>query len=110
MPWFLEMFLFRTPVGLETFQMSQQKADACATLAQNQGLYNGFLAAGLVTALITKSVLLRRFSLACIIFAGLYGSYSLGGAAVMVFQSGPALLALAVTELSDRQQAAVGSR
>ncbi|HNK44819.1 MAG TPA: DUF1304 domain-containing protein [Pseudomonadota bacterium] len=110
--WFLilEMFLFRTPVGLETFQMSQQKADACATLAQNQGLYNGFLAAGLLTALLTKSALLRRFSLACVIVAGIYGCYSLGSQTVLLFQSGPALLALLITEAAQKRQSETGAR
>ena len=110
--WFLilEMFLFRTPVGLETFQMSQQKADACATLAQNQGLYNGFLAASLVTALLAKSAILRRFGLACVIVAGIYGCYSLGSSTVLVLQSGPALLALLVTEWSQKRQSETGAR
>ena len=110
--WFLilEMFLFRTPVGLETFHMSQQKADACATLAQNQGLYNGFLAASLVTALLAKSAILRRFGLACVIAAGIYGCYSLGSSTVLVLQSGPALLALLVTEWSQKRQSETGAR
>lgn len=110
--WFLilEMFLFRTAVGLETFHMSQQKADACATLAQNQGLYNGFLAASLVTALLAKSAILRRFGLACVIVAGIYGCYSLGSSTVLVLQSGPALLALLVTEWSQKRQSETGAR
>lgn len=102
--WFLilEMFLFRQPAGLEAFHMSQQTADACSVLAQNQGLYNGFLSAGLITALITRSSLLRRFTLSCVIVAGIYGAASLGDKAVFLGQSLPALLALLVTELGAR--------
>jgi putative membrane protein len=100
----LEMFLFRTPIGLKTFGMSQAKADTCAVLAMNQGLYNGFLAAGLLTALIARSQLMRRFMLLCVIIAGLYGSYSLGSKDVMVLQSLPALFALVLSELGERQR------
>lgn len=102
--WFLvlEMFLFRAPTGLEAFHMSQQAADTCAVLAMNQGLYNGFLAAGLVVALITRSSLLRRFTLACIIVAGIGGAVTLGDKAVLIGQSAPALLALLLTELGVR--------
>ncbi len=104
--WFLilEMFLFRTPIGIETFRMTEQTANACATLAQNQGLYNGFLAAGLVTSLLTKSLLLRRFHLVCVMVAGIYGAYSLHDKAVMVGQALPALVALLLTELAQRRK------
>lgn len=103
--WFLilEMFLFRKPLGLETFHMTQQAADQCAVLAMNQGLYNGFLAAGAITALATRSALLRRFTLACVIVAGIYGSASLGSKDIVILQAGPALLALIVSELALRR-------
>jgi putative membrane protein len=102
--WFLvlEMFLFRTPTGLGAFHMTQQTADTCAVLAMNQGLYNGFLAAGLVTAVIARSRLLRRFTLACVVVAGIYGAASLGSKAVFVGQSLPALLALGLSEIGRR--------
>lgn len=102
--WFLvlEMFLFRTPIGLGAFHISQQTADTCAVLAQNQGLYNGFLAAGLVTAVAARSRLLRRFTLSCVIVAGIYGSASLGDKAVFIGQSLPALLALVLSEIGMR--------
>ena len=103
--WFLvlEMFLFTKRTGLQTFHQTQHSADTCAVLAMNQGLYNGFLAAGLVTALITKSQLLRRFVLVCVIVAGIYGSATLGDKAVFVGQSVPALLALLCSEWADRR-------
>ena len=69
--WFLvlEMFLFTKPIGLETFGQTQQAAETCAVLAKNQGLHNGFLAAGLITAVVARSALLRRFSLVYIIIS-----------------------------------------
>lgn len=103
--WFLilEMFLFRKPTGLETFHMSQQTADACSVLAMNQGLYNGFLAAGLLTAIVARSVLLRRFILGCVIVAGLYGAATVGDKTLFFAQSLPAILAFGVSELADRR-------
>lgn len=102
--WFLilEMFLFRKPTGLETFHISQQAADTCAVLAMNQGLYNGFLAAGLITALVRRSALLRRFTLSCVIIAGMYGGATVGDKAIFVGQSLPALLAFVLSELGER--------
>jgi putative membrane protein len=108
--WFLilEMFLFRQPTGLATFHMSQATADTCAVLAMNQGLYNGFLGAGLLTALAARSRLLRRFMLGCVIVAGIFGAASLGDTAVLTGQSLPALVALMVSELGDRGRPATG--
>lgn len=105
--WFLvlEMFLFRAPIGIQTFHISQQMADTCAVLAMNQGLYNGFLAAGLVTSLLARSLLMRRFMLGCVIVAGMYGSYSLGSMGVVIGQSLPAALALFFSELGERRTA-----
>ena len=111
--WFLvlEMFLFRAPIGLSTFHISQEKADTCAVMAMNQGLYNGFLAAGLITALVARSRLLRRFMLACVIVAGIYGAWSLGSSSVFILQSMPAILALILSEIAlrDRELPARGA-
>ncbi len=103
--WFLilEMFLFTRPMGLATFHMSQQVANTCSVLAMNQGLYNGFLAAGLITSLLANSRLLRRFSLLCVVVAGAYGAASLGDKTVFLLQSGPALLALLVSEVHSQR-------
>ena len=102
--WFLvlEMFLFQKPTGLETFHITQQTADTCAVLAKNQGLYNGFLAAGLCTALAARSTLMRRFILCCVIVAGIYGTATVGDKALFIGQSLPAIVALLVFELSNR--------
>ena len=106
--WFLvlEMFLFTKPIGLETFRQTQQAAETCAVLAKNQGLYNGFLAAGLITAVVARSALLRRFSLVCVMVAGVYGAITLGATATLILQTGPALLALVVSEVAARRAAA----
>src|SRR5258708_15298693 len=84
----LEMFLWQTPLGLRTFRMTKEAAAATAVLAGNQGLYNGFLAAGLVWGLIAYGVIGGRgiltFFLLCIIVAGVYGGVSRGPPPVRV--------------------------
>jgi putative membrane protein len=93
----LEMFLWTKPLGLKTFRQSQQKADDSAVLAANQGLYNGFLAAGLIWGL-THPVSgtgfqIKVFFLLCVVAAGLYGGYSVS-ARIILIQAVPAALAL----------------
>ena len=99
----LEMFLWRTPRGLRSFGMTQEVADSSAVLAANQGLYNGFLAAGLLWGLIAYGIVRGRpiltFFLACVIVAGLYGGATVSRRIVLV-QSAPAALALALVWLS----------
>lgn len=72
----LEMFLWTTPYGLKTFGMTAEFAEQSRVLAANQGLYNGFLAAGLVWGLLARSgaFAIKVFFLACVIIAGLYGA------------------------------------
>jgi putative membrane protein len=93
----LEMFLWTKPLGLKTFKQSQQKADDSAVLAANQGLYNGFLAAGLIWGLAHPvagtAFQIKVFFLLCVIVAGLYGGYSVS-TRIIVIQAVPALLAL----------------
>ncbi len=80
--WFLalEMFLWQRPIGLRTFNNTPQKAADTAVLAANQGLYNGFLAAGLIFALAypepVESKAIATLFLLCIIVAGAYGDWS----------------------------------
>ena len=99
----LEMFLWRTPFGRRTFRMTQEVADSSAVLAANQGLYNGFLAAGLLWALIAYGVESGRpiltFFLACVIVAGLYGGATVSRR-IILFQSVPAVIALVLVWLS----------
>ena len=74
----LEMFLWTKPLGLKTFRNSPEKATDSAVLAANQGLYNGFLAAGLVWGLIQGvpafAFQIKMFFLLCVIVAGVYGA------------------------------------
>jgi putative membrane protein len=99
----LEMFLWRTPFGRRTFGMTQEVADSSAVLAGNQGLYNGFLAAGLAWGLIAYGVIQGRailtFFLACVIVAGLYGAATVNRRIALV-QSLPAAIALVLVWLS----------
>jgi putative membrane protein len=97
----LEMFLWDRPTGRRIFRTTPEFASASKTLAANQGLYNGFLAAGLVwsLALGTAGTGPRVFLLVCVVLAGLYGGYTVGRRIVVV-QSLPAVLALAATCLS----------
>jgi putative membrane protein len=99
----LEMFLWRTPFGRRAFGTTQEVADSSAVLAANQGLYNGFLSAGLFWGLIAYGVVLGRpiltFFLACVIVAGLYGAATVNRR-IAVVQSLPAAIALALVWLS----------
>ena len=61
----LEMFLWTRPLGLKTFRNTPEKAETTRVLAANQGLYNGFLAAGIVVGLVINQPVLVTFSLAC---------------------------------------------
>jgi putative membrane protein len=91
----LEMFLWRTRAR-RLFRMSAEKAEMTAQLAANQGLYNGFLAAGLLWALASGPELLPRatFFLLCVLAAGVYGSLSVQRT-ILYVQAVPAVLALA---------------
>src|SRR4051812_20054545 len=73
----LEMFLWTKPIGLKIFRLTPEAAAASATLAMNQGLYNGFLAAGLVWGLCAAepaSLQIKTFFLGCVIVAGAFGA------------------------------------
>ena len=92
----LEMFLWRTPRGLKAFGTTQEFADESATLAANQGLYNGFLVAGLVWGLLATDPVglqVKVFFLACVIVAGLYGAATVSRR-ILIVQAVPAAVAL----------------
>ena len=94
----LEMFLWTSPRARKAFGTTAEFAEATRTLAANQGLYNGFLAAGLVLALVQglpgPGQGLAHFILACVIVAGLYGAAT-AGRRILYVQALPAMLALA---------------
>lgn len=91
----LEMFLWTKPKGIKTFGLkSEEFAKETEVLAANQGLYNGFLAAGLIWSLISEKTDVVIFFLSCVFVAGLYGAYSTKKPRIFVIQSIPALLGL----------------
>jgi putative membrane protein len=92
----LEMFLWNTPFGIRTFRTTAQFAEASKALAANQGLYNGFLAAGLAWGLLLGPAggAVKIFFLCCVIVAGVFGAFTVSPKILLV-QALPALLALA---------------
>ena len=100
----LEMFLWDTPYGRKVFGNSREFATASKVLAANQGLYNGFLAAGLIWGLIWGLSLgpaghaVQLFFLGCVVVAGLYGAMSVG-IKILFVQAVPAALAAAAVLL-----------
>ncbi|ALU90988.1 DUF1304 domain-containing protein [Herbaspirillum rubrisubalbicans] len=89
----LEMFLWTKPLGLKTFRQSREAAEATRVLAANQGLYNGFLAAGLFWSLATGDRSVQLFFVACVLVAGIYGGLT-AKRSILYIQGLPALLAL----------------
>lgn len=89
----LEMFLWTRPLGLKTFRNTPEKAETTRVLAANQGLYNGFLAAGLLWGLITAQWNVVVFFLLCVVVAALYGAWSVNQR-IFVVQGVPAIAAL----------------
>ena len=93
----LEMFLWTKPLGLKTFRNSPEKAQDSAVLAANQGLYNGFLAAGLIWGLVQAvpgfAFQIKVFFLLCVIVAGAYGAATVSRR-ILYVQAAPAALAL----------------
>ena len=89
----LEMFYWNEPIGREIFKMTPEVSASSAILAANQGLYNGFLAAGLVWGLVTGRRDIKVFFLACVIVAGVYGGLT-AKTTILFIQALPGLLAL----------------
>ena len=100
----LEMFLWTTPYGQKTFARSADEQIQTKVLAANQGLYNGFLAAGLAWSIIAVDPMafaLRLFFLACVAVAGIYGAAT-ASRKILFAQAMPALVAALVTILAHR--------
>ena len=98
----LEMFLWTKPAGRRVFGLSKELAEATASLAANQGLYNGFLAAGLVWGLIAADPTghdAQVFFLCCVVVAGVYGSVT-ANRRILFAQALPGALALAAVLLA----------
>lgn len=98
--WFLvlEMFLWTKPLGMKTFRNTAEKAEITKVLAANQGLYNGFLAAGLSWAVFADKQDVAMFFLGCVVVAALYGAYSVSKR-IFYVQGVPALAAIAAVLL-----------
>lgn len=101
---YLEMFLWTKPKGLKIFNNTLEKAKASAILAANQGLYNGFLAAGLLWGVLHPNVQfglqIKIFFFGCVIVAGLYGAKTVGKK-ILYVQAVPACLGLIATLLAS---------
>ena len=97
----LEMFLWETPRGLKAFGNSPAAASATKVLAANQGLYNGFLAAGLFWGLSlgTAGTSIKVFFLLCVLVAGLYGAAT-ASRKILFIQAIPAAIGLALVLMS----------
>jgi putative membrane protein len=89
----LEMFLWTAPRTRAGFGMTAELAESTRTLAANQGLYNGFLAAALVWGLVADDFQLTLFGLVCVVVAGLYGGVT-ATKRILLVQALPAALAL----------------
>ncbi len=95
----LEMFLWRTEYARKAFNTTAAFAEATAAMAANQGLYNGFLAAGLVWGLLIDSGRVAVFFLSCVIVAGVFGAVTVKPSILLV-QALPAAVALVSAVLS----------
>lgn len=99
---YLEMFLWTTPRGLKAFGLKKEFAEQSKTLAANQGLYNGFLAAGLAWSVFHPDPAIGQqiaiFFLLCVLTAGVYGGLT-AKRSILYIQAVPALIALAAVIL-----------
>ena len=97
----LEMFLWDKPIGLRAFAQTKEKAAASKTLAANQGLYNGFLAAGLIWGwwLGPTGTQIKLFFLGCVVVAGVFGGLT-ASRKILYIQALPAALALVLVYVS----------
>ena len=100
---YLEMFQWTKPRTMKAFGLDPDFAEKSKVLAANQGLYNGFLAAGLIWALVVNDGTLFRplavFFLSCVIVAGIYGAFGTKKIRLFYMQAVPAVVALALVLL-----------
>lgn len=97
----LEIFYWDKPKGLKAFGQKLEDAKISKTLAKNQGLYNGFLAAGLLWSILSNTApnQIALFFFACVTIAGIYGAYTTGKIRIFLIQSVPAIIGLILTLL-----------
>jgi putative membrane protein len=95
----MEMFLWTKPIGRRSFGLTEELALATATLAKNQGLYNGFLAAGLIWAAFSGTWSIQLFFLVCVMVAGVFGALTVSRS-ILWIQAAPAAVALLIAFLA----------
>ena len=98
----LEMFYWDTPFGHRAFAMTPEAAASSMVLAMNQGLYNGFLAAGLIWGVVAARADVKIFFLVCVLIAGIFGAVT-AKPSIIVIQALPALITLVLTRLAYRR-------
>lgn len=94
----LEMFLWTRPIGMKAFGNTRERAEVMAVLAKNQGLYNGFLAAGLIWGLVgsgAEALHVKLFFSSCVLAAGVYGAATTGKRSILIGQGLLGALAIA---------------
>ena len=96
----LEMFLWERPIGLKAFSQTRESAKASRVLAANQGLYNGFLAAGLIWGAIAgaNGLAIRLFFLICVLVAGIFGGLT-ANRRILIIQALPAIVGIILVAL-----------
>ena len=94
----LEMFLWDKPKGMKVFGTTPEKAEMTKVMAANQGLYNGFLAAGLIWGLFSGDIAVKIFFLSCVVIAGVYGAATVSKKIIYV-QALPAAIGLLLLHL-----------
>ncbi len=97
----LEMFFWNHPIGQKIFSMTPEVAESSSVLAMNQGLYNGFLAAGLFWGLLKNRLDIKIFFLSCVIVAGIFGGIT-AKTSILFTQGLPALLAFILVLAASR--------
>lgn len=99
----LEVFLWTSPFALKAFAMTEDQARSTAVLAANQGVYNGFLAAGLLWGLVAprEGASIKIFFLGCVIVAGIFGAMT-AKSSILYVQALPAVLALFAVKMSPK--------
>ena len=100
----LEMFFWSHPIGQRIFSMTPEVAESSSVLAMNQGLYNGFLAAGLFWGLLKNRVDIKVFFLCCVVIAGIFGGMT-AKTSILFTQGLPALMALILVVSNSRSTA-----
>ncbi len=99
----LEMFFWNHPVGQRIFAMTPEVAASSEILAMNQGLYNGFLAAGLFWGLLRNRNDVKIFFLSCVVVAGIFGGMT-AKTSILFTQGLPALIALVLVLMVSRNK------